>query len=70
MASVLSDVSLWLEHAREVRALSGVISDPEEKRQMLVVAEGFDRIAELAQELEHQSAVPAVRLINCCEALA
>ncbi len=50
MASVLCDVSLWLEHAREVRALSEVIVDPEEKRQMLVVAEGFDRIAELARE--------------------
>ncbi len=50
MASILCDVSLWLEHAREVRALSGVISDPEEKQQMLVVAAGFDRIAELAKE--------------------
>ncbi len=50
MASILCDVSLWLEHAREVRALSGVVSDPEEKKQMLVVAAGFDRIAELAKE--------------------
>ncbi len=50
MASVLCDVSLWLEHAKEVRALSGSISDPEEKEQMLVVAAGFDRIAELARE--------------------
>jgi hypothetical protein len=31
-------------------ALSDVVSDPEEKEQMLVVAAGFDRIAELAQE--------------------
>ena len=50
MASVLCDVTLWLEHAKEVRALSEVISDPEEKEQMLVVAAGFDRIAELAKE--------------------
>lgn len=50
MASVLCDVSLWLEHAKEVRALSDVTSDPEEKKQMLVVAAGFDRIAELARE--------------------
>ncbi len=50
MASVLCDVSLWLEHAKKVRALSSVTSDPEEKQQMLVVAAGFDRIAELARE--------------------
>jgi hypothetical protein len=50
MPSVLCDVSLWLEHAIEVRALSEVISDPEEKEQMLVVAAGFDRIAQLAGE--------------------
>ena len=50
MASILCDVNLWLEHAKEVRALSEVISDPEEKAQLLVVAVGFDRIAELAIE--------------------
>jgi len=50
MASILCDVSLWLEHAIEVRALSEVISDPEEKQQMLVVADGFHRIAQLAKE--------------------
>jgi hypothetical protein len=50
MASVLCDVTLWLEHAMEVRALSEVISDPEEKQQMLVVADGFDHIAQLAGE--------------------
>ena len=50
MPSVLCDVSLWLEHAKEVRALCEMISDPEEKEQMLVVAAGFDRIAELAKE--------------------
>jgi hypothetical protein len=49
MASILCDVTLWLEHARGVRALSEVISNPEEKQQMLVVAAGFDRIAELAK---------------------
>jgi hypothetical protein len=50
MTSVLCDVNLWLEHAKEVRALYEIISDPEEKEQMLVVAAGFDRIAELAKE--------------------
>ena len=50
MASLLCDSTLWLEHAKEVRALCEVISDPEEKEQMLVVAAGFDRIAELAKE--------------------
>jgi len=50
MASVLCDVALWLEHAREVRALCELIPDPDEKQQLLVVAAGFDRIAELAKE--------------------
>jgi hypothetical protein len=50
MASVLCDESRWLEHAQNARALSEVISDPEEKEQMLVVAAGFDRIARLAKE--------------------
>ena len=50
MPSVLCDVALWREHAKELRALSEVVSDPEEKEQMLVVAAGFDRIAELAKE--------------------
>ena len=50
MPSVLCDVALWREHAKELRALSEVVSDPEEKEQMLLVAAGFDRIAELAKE--------------------
>ena len=50
MPSVLCDVALWREHAKELRALSEVVSDPEEKEQMLVAAAGFDRIAELAKE--------------------
>ncbi len=61
MASVLCDVALWREHAKEVRALYEMISDPEEKEQMLVVAAGFDRIAELAKEqaaLEEQYQLP------------
>lgn len=61
MPSVLCDVSLWLEHAKEARALSEVISDPEEKQQMLVIADGFDRIAQLAKEqvaLQEQYQLP------------
>ena len=50
MPSVLCDVALWLEHAKEFARSSEVVSDPEEKEQMLVVAAGFDRIAELAKE--------------------
>ena len=61
MASVLCDVTLWREHAKEVRALYEIISDPEEKEQMLIVAAGFDRIAELAKEqatLQEQYQLP------------
>ena len=61
MTSVLCDVTLWLEHAKEVRALYDIISDPEAKEQMLIVAAGFDRIAELAKEqatLQEQYQLP------------
>ena len=61
MASVPCDVTLWREHAKEVRALYEIISDPEEKEQMLVIAAGFDRIAELAKEqatLQEQYQLP------------
>ena len=40
----------YLSLTQELRALSEVVSDPEEKEQMLVVAAGFDRIAVLAKE--------------------
>jgi hypothetical protein len=50
MASVLCDVGRWREHAQAARELSEVISDFEEKQQLLIVAAGFDRIAELAKE--------------------
>lgn len=62
MASVLYDVTLWLEHAKEVRALSGMVSDPEEKEQILVVAAGFDRIAQLAKE---QAAFEELHQLSC-----
>ncbi len=50
MSSVLYDVPRWLQHAEEARASAQEIADPETKQKMLVVAEGYDRIAELAKE--------------------
>ena len=55
MVSPLFDVQLWLDHANEVRALSRAVADRRTKQQMLAVAAGFDRIANLASTLQSNS---------------
>lgn len=51
MRETLYDVDLWCSHAAEARALSQAIADPQTRQQMLIVAAGFDRIAQLAGQL-------------------
>jgi hypothetical protein len=52
MQSTLYNAKLWLGHAEHVRTLSKTVTDPRTKQQMLTVAAGFDRIANLAVELK------------------
>ncbi len=52
MQSTLYNAQLWLGHAEKVRALSKTVTDPRTKQHMLNVAAGFDRIADLADQLK------------------
>jgi len=52
MQSTLYNAQLWLGHAERVRTLSKAVADPKTKQQMLTVAAGFDRIADLAIQLK------------------
>jgi hypothetical protein len=52
MQSTLYNAQLWLGHAERVRTLSKAVADPKTKQQMLTVAAGFDRIADLAVQLK------------------
>ena len=58
MPGTLYDVELWSRHAAEARALSRTIADPQTRRQILNVAAGFDRIAQLASQLASASERP------------
>ena len=56
MQSTLYNAQLWLGHAEQVRSLSRAVSDPRTKQHMLHVAAGFDRIADLAVQLNSTNA--------------
>jgi ATP phosphoribosyltransferase regulatory subunit HisZ len=58
MQSTLYNAQLWLGHAEKVRALSKAVNDPRTKQQMLAVAAGFDRIADLAAQLRPANGRP------------
>jgi len=51
MQSTLYNAQLWLGHAERVRTLSKLVADPRTRQQMLAIAAGFDRIANLAAQL-------------------
>jgi hypothetical protein len=48
-------VRLRKRRAIEARTLAGLIDDPDTKRQMLEVAEGYDKLAVRAEARENQS---------------
>lgn len=60
MPTKLYNVQLWREHAAQARALSRALSDPKTKQQVWDIAVGFDRIAELAWQLQSAGS-PGVR---------
>lgn len=51
MQSTLYNPHVWLGHAERVRSLSKSVGDPHTRQQMLRVAAGFDRLADLAVQL-------------------
>jgi hypothetical protein len=52
MRSLLADAEYWLGRAEEARSLAEITRDPEARRIMFDIAEGYDRLAERAAERE------------------
>jgi hypothetical protein len=44
------DVKHWLDRAEAVRAVAGQMNDPDAKRVMFGIADGYERMAKLAEE--------------------
>jgi hypothetical protein len=49
MSSTLRDAEYWRNRAREARALAEQTSDPEGRRELLKIAETYERLAQLAE---------------------
>ena len=47
---ILDDPQHWLDRAEEMRRLAEEMGDPETRRMMISVAEGYDKLARRAQE--------------------
>jgi hypothetical protein len=47
--SILDDPQHWRERAEEARTLADQLSDPESKRTILRIANGYERMAEHAE---------------------
>ena len=45
----IDDPAYWHQRAAESRRLASRLDDPVQKRTMLEIAEGYDRLAELAE---------------------
>jgi hypothetical protein len=48
--ALLNDPEHWRQRAEEARAIADGIADPEAKRTMLRIAEGYDHLAERAED--------------------
>jgi hypothetical protein len=50
MKTLLDDADHWWSRAEETRTIAEFMNDPEAKRIMFDIAEGYDRLAERAAE--------------------
>jgi hypothetical protein len=50
MKTLLDDEEHWWSRAEETRTIAEIMTDPEAKRIMFDIAEGYDRLAERAAE--------------------
>jgi hypothetical protein len=48
------DAERWHKLAAETRAIAAEMTDPDAKRVMLFIAEGYKRLAEQAEAREHK----------------
>jgi hypothetical protein len=49
LSSLLHNVRHWQDRADEARAIAGQLNDAEAKRVMLGIADGYERMAKLAE---------------------
>ena len=61
MKTLLDDAEHWLSRAEETRTIAEIMTDPEARRIMFDIAEGYDRLAERAVERTEQNRQPAMR---------
>lgn len=50
MKTLLDDAEHWWSRAEETRTIAEIMTDPEARRIMFDIAEGYDRLAERAVE--------------------
>ena len=50
MKTLLDDVEHWWSRAEETRTIAEIMTDPEARRIMFDIAEGYDRLAQRAVE--------------------
>jgi hypothetical protein len=50
MKTLLDDAEHWWSRAEETRTIAEIMTDPDAKRIMFDIAEGYDRLAECAEE--------------------
>jgi hypothetical protein len=50
MKTLLDDAEHWLSRAEETRTIAEIMTDPEARRIMFDIAEGYDRLAERVVE--------------------
>jgi hypothetical protein len=50
MKTLLDDAEHWWSRAEETRTIAELMNDPEAKRIMFDIADGYDRLAERAAE--------------------
>jgi hypothetical protein len=55
MKTLFDDAGHWWSRAEETRTIAEIMTDPEARRIMFDIAEGYDRLAERAVELTGRS---------------
>jgi hypothetical protein len=58
MSRIIDSPKHWRNRAKEKRALAGKVDDPKTKRALLEVADGYDRLAQRAEERNTHNKTP------------
>jgi hypothetical protein len=56
--SITDDPRYWWDRAEEARSLSELMSNPDAKRKMLEIADGYARVAERIETARGRSSFP------------